>query len=105
MAQGYRCSGRLSLASRPSLSAVDGPRRLGRGQGVFGTRSPRAGDDVHGTSNPMAQATRRYTNISMETVGSGSSLEQWSGWQKLDCAEGGGQRPVGDGVREEVLQL
>jgi hypothetical protein len=56
-------------------------------------------------SNPMAQATCRYTNTSMEMVGSGSSLKQWLGQQKIDGAEGGGRRLIRDGVREEVLQL
>jgi hypothetical protein len=63
------------------------------------------GDEVHDTSNPTVEATRHYTDTSMKMAGSGSSPEQWSGRRKLDGTEGGGRCPIGDVVREEVLQL
>jgi hypothetical protein len=46
-------------------------------QGSTARRST-IGDEVHDISNPMAKATRRYIDTSMETTGKGSSLEQWS---------------------------
>jgi hypothetical protein len=44
-------------------------------------------DEIGGNSILMARATRRYTNTSMEMVGTGFSPEQGSGRQKFDGNE------------------
>jgi hypothetical protein len=85
------------------------PMMLGRGRcalGAHSARSPLRGatsarsvawsstaqrgtndNDVDGNSIPMAQATRGYTNTSMEMAGSGFSPKQRSERRKFDGDE------------------